>query len=169
MLITLAERDVVISVDESWCWSSLAHNLFVASPLTVKRFFAGSVDLLRINSLDMPIAIPRGQPVLLFCNYDLNGDELYSVKFYKDFVEFYRYLPSESEPGQKFLLKGAYVDVSTRISNICSKMWRPPATLSTFAAPVLWCRKSFFVFMWTSAHIHFLTLSACIHTSQSIK
>jgi len=63
--------------------------------------------------------------VILHCNFDLEGDELYSVKYYKDYVEFYRYLPTE-EPrqGQKFKLKGAYVDVSIiykgiNIQNTC--------------------------------------------------
>ena len=28
----------------------------------------------------------------LWCNYRLNGDNLYSVKWYKDAQEFYRYL-----------------------------------------------------------------------------
>ena len=54
-----------------------------------------------------------GQPAVLHCNYDLEGDELYSVKYYKDYVEFYRYLPNDApRAAQKFQLKGAYVDVS---------------------------------------------------------
>ena len=61
----------------------------------------------------MPAAVAKGQPVVLHCNFELEEDELYSVKYYKDYVEFYRYLPSEMpRPGQALKLRGAYVDVS---------------------------------------------------------
>lgn len=120
----------------------ICHNLFLFfPPLSLATTnFLGFVASLRINSLDAPIAIPRGQPVLLFCNYDLDGDELYSVKFYKDFVEFYRYLPSESEPGQKFLLKGAYVDVSEWLCNVSpSANARPKMCDACFSPPIKTC------------------------------
>ena len=72
----------------------------------------------RIKRLELPQAIDKGKPVTVYCNYDLEGEQLYSVKFYKDYVEFYRYLPSDSpNSGQKFNLKGAYVDVSQVINN----------------------------------------------------
>lgn len=62
----------------------------------------------------MPAAVAKGQSALLHCNFDLETDELYSVKYYKDYVEFYRFLPSEEpRPGQALKLRGAYVDVST--------------------------------------------------------
>ncbi|XP_054169260.1 uncharacterized protein LOC128966434 [Oppia nitens] len=68
---------------------------------------------LRIINLEVPLAVAKGQSVILFCNYDLEGDELYSVKYYKDYVEFYRYLPTDDpRPGQKFKLNGAYVDIT---------------------------------------------------------
>ncbi|XP_054169259.1 uncharacterized protein LOC128966433 [Oppia nitens] len=67
---------------------------------------------LRINRFEVPPAVAKGQSVLLHCNFDMEGDELYSVKYYKDYVEFYRYLPlEEPRPGQRFKLRGAYVDV----------------------------------------------------------
>ena len=54
--------------------------------------------------------------MLLYCNYDLEGDELYSVKWYKDFIEFYKYLPSNGpRAGKEYQLKGVYVDVSLKI------------------------------------------------------
>ncbi|XP_064455039.1 uncharacterized protein LOC135366292 isoform X2 [Ornithodoros turicata] len=53
-----------------------------------------------------------GEPVLLLCEYNLEGAELYSVKWYKDNVEFYRYLPSDVPPGQKYDLVGLYVNLS---------------------------------------------------------
>lgn len=75
---------------------------------------------MRINRLEVPAAIPRGTAVHIHCNFDLDGDELYSVKYYKDFVEFFRWLPDDApRAGQIFKLKGAYVDVSNRILLNC--------------------------------------------------
>ena len=38
----------------------------------------------------------RGQNATLLCKYDLeSGEELYSLKWYKEDVEFYRYTPPE--------------------------------------------------------------------------
>lgn len=60
--------------------------------------------------------MPRGKSVILACHYDLDSDELYSVKWYKDYVEFYRYMPNI---GQKtFFLKGVHVDVSIDCINM---------------------------------------------------
>ncbi|XP_015784782.1 uncharacterized protein LOC107362271 [Tetranychus urticae] len=68
---------------------------------------------LRITKLEVPQSVPLGKSVTLRCHYDLEGDELYSVKWYKDYVEFYRYLPSNGpKSGQKFVLKGVHVDLS---------------------------------------------------------
>ncbi|RWS22648.1 uncharacterized protein B4U80_06810, partial [Leptotrombidium deliense] len=66
---------------------------------------------LRINNFDVPQSIARGTSIWLHCNFDLEGDELYSVKWYKNYVEFYRYLPSNKpKSGQIFRLNGIYVD-----------------------------------------------------------
>lgn len=63
--------------------------------------------------MEVPQSVPLGKSVTLRCHYDLTGDELYSVKWYRDYVEFYRYLPSdEQKSGQTFTLKGVHVDVS---------------------------------------------------------
>lgn len=49
----------------------------------------------------------------LECHYDLDGEALYSVKWYKDGNEFYRYVPRDMPPAQVFPLPGVSVDVST--------------------------------------------------------
>ncbi|XP_053213691.1 uncharacterized protein LOC128397050, partial [Panonychus citri] len=68
---------------------------------------------LRITKLEVPQSVPLGKSVTLRCHYDLTGDELYSVKWYRDYVEFYRYLPSdEQKSGQTFTLKGVHVDLT---------------------------------------------------------
>lgn len=56
----------------------------------------------------------RGEDAVLHCQYDLEPPELYSVQWYKDNEEFFRYKP-RSDP-QKNLFRdivGVKVDVST--------------------------------------------------------
>lgn len=53
-------------------------------------------------------------------NYDSNeqndeGETLYSVKFYKDNEEFYRYMPKAKPPQHSYRVEGIKVDVSTYI------------------------------------------------------
>uniref|UniRef100_A0ABD2WHF5 Ig-like domain-containing protein n=1 Tax=Trichogramma kaykai TaxID=54128 RepID=A0ABD2WHF5_9HYME len=63
----------------------------------------------------MELVIPphaiRGQNVRLDCNFNLDNVNLYSVKWYKDGNEFYRYLPGEQPPVQVFTLPGVTVDI----------------------------------------------------------
>ncbi|KAK8758916.1 hypothetical protein V5799_003451, partial [Amblyomma americanum] len=65
---------------------------------------------LRLVDLHVPGAVRSGEPVQLRCEYDLENAELYSVKWYKNNVEFYRYLPSDVPPGQSYELVGTFVD-----------------------------------------------------------
>jgi len=57
----------------------------------------------------------KGSVAQLECLYDLDGEALYSVKWYKDGNEFYRYVPRDMPPAQTFLLPGVNVDVSIPI------------------------------------------------------
>ena len=43
------------------------------------------------------------------CDYKLNGEKLYSVKWYKDNIEFYRYLPRDDPPSLSFSVSGIQV------------------------------------------------------------
>ncbi|XP_008547882.1 uncharacterized protein LOC103571485 [Microplitis demolitor] len=45
------------------------------------------------------IVDPREEKVILECNYNLDGEELYSVTWFKDGNEFFRYMPS-AMPGK---------------------------------------------------------------------
>ncbi|XP_054932793.2 uncharacterized protein [Dermacentor andersoni] len=74
--------------------------------------FAQGARSIRFERVDVPGAVISGEPVLLLCEYNLEGAELYSVKWYKNNVEFYRYLPSDVPPGQKYDLVGLYVNLS---------------------------------------------------------
>ncbi len=51
---------------------------------------------------------------MLRCNYDLEADSLYAVKWYRGSEEFYRFLPKEAPPKQAFPINGVVVDVSKK-------------------------------------------------------
>lgn len=60
----------------------------------------------------MPNAVKRGENAVLQCRYDLEGDSLYSVKWYKGRREFFRYTPKENPPVRTFTALGVQINVS---------------------------------------------------------
>ena len=61
-----------------------------------------------------------GEKARLICKFDMEGDILYSVKWYKDDLEFYRFVPNDRPKLQVFPQEGIHVDVSISLlfSNI---------------------------------------------------
>ena len=48
-----------------------------------------------VEDWKIPTMVQKGDMVELMCNYHVEGDaELYSLKWYRDNVEFYRYIPT---------------------------------------------------------------------------
>ncbi|XP_063244210.1 uncharacterized protein LOC134543238 [Bacillus rossius redtenbacheri] len=68
--------------------------------------------LKNVSLLVFPPAVQRGQHASLLCLYDLEGAPLYSVKWYRGRLEFYRYSPSEKPPTKIFPFPGIHVDLS---------------------------------------------------------
>ncbi|XP_030383277.1 uncharacterized protein LOC115630762 [Scaptodrosophila lebanonensis] len=87
------------------------HCLTLLGPLFVvgvlKDFTAG----LRLVEVRIPNYVIKGSATQLECLYNLDGEALYSVKWYKDGNEFYRYVPRDMPPAQTFLLPGVAVDL----------------------------------------------------------
>ncbi|ROT75712.1 Cell adhesion molecule 2 [Penaeus vannamei] len=54
--------------------------------------------------------VERGEDVTLTCEFDLAGEKLYSVKWYKAGREFYRFVPADWPTKQDFEQKGVIVD-----------------------------------------------------------
>lgn len=79
-------------------------------------FFYFAAAGMRLSKLEVPGAVIIGENVWLKCDFDLEGDELYSVKWYKNNVEFYRYQPRDTLHGQMYDLLGVYVEVSVVFS-----------------------------------------------------
>lgn len=59
--------------------------------------------------------------VQLKCNYDLDGDSLYSIKWYKDRREFYRFHPDEKPSATTFPVNGVNVYVTFDLKSSWSK------------------------------------------------
>ncbi|KAJ9582810.1 hypothetical protein L9F63_022851 [Diploptera punctata] len=53
----------------------------------------------------------KNQEARLECRFDLEGESLYSVKWYKDGNEFFRYVPKDQPPVQLFSLPGVTVEI----------------------------------------------------------
>ncbi|KAJ9587263.1 hypothetical protein L9F63_019212, partial [Diploptera punctata] len=66
-----------------------------------------SLKLVRVS---VPQYKVRGDMAILECVYDLGGDTLYSVKWYKDNEEFYRYVPRSDTIKQSYKLEGVRVE-----------------------------------------------------------
>ena len=78
----------------------------------IVRFSAGFSFGLRLTEVRIPNHTVRDSSARLECHFDLDGEALYSVKWYKDGNEFYRYVPRDMPPAQVFILPGVSVDVS---------------------------------------------------------
>lgn len=64
--------------------------LFLYAIFSIPAKFADSILLL---DLKIPPFVKEGESVKLECVYDLEYDGLYSLKWYKDDIEFYTYIP----------------------------------------------------------------------------
>lgn len=74
--------------------------------------FPDFTSSVQITKLDVPSYAALKSTVHLKCEYDLEGENLYAVKWYKDRREFYRYTPDETPPVKAFQLRGIKIDVS---------------------------------------------------------
>lgn len=73
---------------------------------------SGPSQLVELIRVDIPEQEEINRDVSLKCLFELHLPALlYSVKWYKDGSEFYRYLPGETPPAQAFSLPGISVNV----------------------------------------------------------
>lgn len=67
-------------------------------------------EAIRIQALRMPPHATKGDDVSMECIYDLESDKLYSVKWYRNGHEFYRYIPSDKQKRRIYDRPGINVD-----------------------------------------------------------
>ncbi|CAK9796722.1 hypothetical protein ANTPLA_LOCUS940 [Anthophora plagiata] len=92
--------------------------LFVHAAYTLmvvfKTLFSLSVAVagLKLLRINVPAYSFRGESAQLECRYDLEADKLYSITWYKDHEEFYRYVPRGEPTKHRYPVEGVKVDVS---------------------------------------------------------
>jgi hypothetical protein len=80
--------------------------------VTDRYLLSAGTEGLRLVSLKVPQTADIFHPVTLSCDYDLEGGSLYSVKWYKDESEFFRYVPDYDPQSQAFHTPAVTLDVS---------------------------------------------------------
>ncbi|KPM05775.1 hypothetical protein QR98_0042450 [Sarcoptes scabiei] len=76
------------------------------------HLYTTEIQSLQINRFQVPEAVERGRSAILNCDYSLNpNEELYAIKFYKNNIEFYRFVPRQNPSKQSYKLIGIYVNV----------------------------------------------------------
>lgn len=68
------------------------------------------VVALRMTSLQIPEHVVLNETVRMQCNFNLDKEQLYSVKWYKDGHEFYRYTPRDKPRVLTFPVPGVNVN-----------------------------------------------------------
>ncbi|GLV42261.1 beaten path IV [Carabus blaptoides fortunei] len=86
------------------CWMLLFYHLIIPGILQV----CGGLSWVRVS---VPHYRVPGDMAQLQCDYELGEDTLYSVKWYKDHEEFYRYVPKSSPPQHSYKVDGLQVDL----------------------------------------------------------
>ncbi|TGZ47743.1 Uncharacterized protein DBV15_07478 [Temnothorax longispinosus] len=82
------------------------------------------VVALRMTSLQIPEHVVLNETVRMQCNFNLDKEQLYSVKWYKDGHEFYRYTPRDAPTVLTFSVPGVNVnrDESTESSVVLNNV-----------------------------------------------
>ena len=98
------------------CHSSLSLNMLMGTLLTfVLVSVTPKVLGLSLTQVHVPPFGLGGQSVELGCEYDTQGEQVYSVKWYKGGLEIFRFIPSNNPPMAVFSRTG--VSINTDLSN----------------------------------------------------
>ncbi|KAK7869397.1 hypothetical protein R5R35_000699 [Gryllus longicercus] len=92
--------------------------LLLLAPLLLAppaNLWGGAAEALSVVRLEAPRTAARGEPLLLRCTFDLEDGPLYTVKWYKDSREFFRFSPQERPQLRVFTTEG--VDLDEHASN----------------------------------------------------
>ncbi|XP_076351889.1 uncharacterized protein LOC143247517 [Tachypleus tridentatus] len=98
--------------------------------------FVCAVSALHIVSLHFPDEVQSGQELQLRCDYNLDGENLYSVKWYRDDMEFFRYVPMDNPVKQFFSLDGIHIDIERSNKDIVVLTKVTPVTEGVFRCEV---------------------------------
>ncbi|GFU18488.1 uncharacterized protein NPIL_520561 [Nephila pilipes] len=99
-------------ITDSSITAQIIENLFFLLISSLAAFSVSSAYPLKINLLHIPTPVVAGESVMLKCKYELGNETLYSVKWYKNMGEFFRYVPASDPPFKTFRQIGINVDVT---------------------------------------------------------
>lgn len=106
----------VVVVIYSNQYKDAGHNQALDPLVTFVFLFCRAGGLaLRMRNFEVPLHVPRGESTTLRCEFDLQGERLYSVKWYKGGREFFRHVPNEQPKKQVYKVTGVNVDVSIKL------------------------------------------------------
>ncbi|CAB0011789.1 unnamed protein product [Nesidiocoris tenuis] len=72
-------------------------------------------DGLKLIDVKIDKHVVMGRGTTLECLFDMESEPLYSVKWYKDGHEFFRFVPKEVPPSQHFSVPGVHVDANATL------------------------------------------------------
>lgn len=108
-------------------------------------------------TITLPEAVVQGDSVTLRCDYDLEDQNLYSIKWFRDESEFYQFVPKEIPATKVFDVDGVKikVDVSATTS-ICIFSVAGVSNLGVFsvASNADTKKSSFFSFKMENIVVH---------------
>ncbi|XP_037821505.1 uncharacterized protein MAL13P1.304-like [Lucilia sericata] len=111
-------------------WNSRNVIIQVAVVVLLFTIIPDFILALRNVSVTIPLAVKRGDNAILICNYDIENDTLYTVKWYRGRREFYRYTPKEN-PAWKIFPSTNGLNVDTTQSNASHVFLRNVSTAIT--------------------------------------
>ncbi|XP_054167273.1 uncharacterized protein LOC128964661 [Oppia nitens] len=79
---------------------------------TLLKLFFFAYNLINLEAIDVPDQTQAGESIEMTCSFELDNEKLYSVKWYKNDEEFYRYVPADFPPAQYLPMPGIRVDLS---------------------------------------------------------
>uniref|UniRef100_A0A182RBL3 Ig-like domain-containing protein n=1 Tax=Anopheles funestus TaxID=62324 RepID=A0A182RBL3_ANOFN len=91
--------------------STRKHEMLILWILFLVSIVQDCALAIKLTEIRVPKHAILGQTVKLECLYDMEGEALYSVKWYKDGSEFYRYVPRDDPPQQTFPVEGITVNI----------------------------------------------------------
>lgn len=87
-------KQMTRAISFCWHWQKRYHTYYGNLPSITKcviLWISDVVDSIRLDHVGVPSYAIQGKKAVLECPYDLEGSSLYSVKWYKNGREFFRY------------------------------------------------------------------------------
>ncbi|KAL1502678.1 hypothetical protein ABEB36_007791 [Hypothenemus hampei] len=134
--------------------------LWLFNPIPV--FFTHESDCVRLTNMTVPPVQDVRSEMPLHCQFDMDNEQLYAVKWYKDDNEFFRYTPSStSDIITTYDVEGVTVDLyRSKCDHVSCNLWlknvKKPQTSGAYRCEVSTEAPSFF----SASKTHYVTVAA---------